>query len=403
MNEEIQIPREEENAGIAPVQALISQDALLKALLEAAVNQAMLVERERHLKAQPHQRSPERTGYANGFKPRTLKSRVGTLNLLLPQTRGGEEPFYPTVLQRYQRTEQALLLTMGEMWVKGVSTRKVGEVLEQLCGCNVSAEQVSRAAKVLDSELEQWRNRALEHPVCVLQLDAIYINARIGGVVRKVATLIALGVDEKGQRSILGVSTALSEAEVHWRGFLDSLVKRGLHGVRYAVSDDHKGLRNALAAVLPTVPWNRCHAHLMRNLLDNCPRKELLPTLVGEVRRVLQAPDLAHAQEALKKLITSYQEKYPDLADWLQANIPEGFAVLQWPEPLRKRLRTSNLCERLNREIRRRTRLIGVFPSTTSLLRLVGTLLMHQDQAWADAPIYLNPDILKSHLSNKQP
>ena len=254
------------------------------------INEAMRLERERHLGVSPYQRSPERRGHANGYKPKTLRSRLGELTLAVPQVREGG--FYPQSLERGLRSERALKLALAEMYVTGVSTRKVAQVTEVLCGFEVSSSEVSRCAELLDEELAAWRERPLgAYPYLVL--DARNERVRQGGRVLDAAVLLALGVDRKGNRELLGVSVALSEAEVHWRGFLQDLTRRGLHGVSLVASDDHPGLGQARKAVLPGVPWQRCQFHLQQNAGHYVPQQAMKPVVAAGIRAIFNAPDEA--------------------------------------------------------------------------------------------------------------
>ncbi|MDN5863572.1 MAG: IS256 family transposase, partial [Salinisphaera sp.] len=262
------------------------------------INEAMRLERERHLAAAPYERSPHRTGYANGYKPKTVKSRLGTLDLAVPQVREGG--FYPASLDKGLRSERALKLALAEMYVSGVSTRKVARVTEQLCGFEVSSTEVSRCAALLDDELVAWRDRPLgAYPYVVL--DARYEKMRHGGTVVDCAVLLAMGIDSDGKRALLGVSVALSEAEVHWRAFLSDLAARGLNGVRLFVSDDHAGLKAARAAVFPAVPWQRCQFHLQQNAGHYVPRKSMRKAVAADIRAVFDAPDQAEAKRLLDR------------------------------------------------------------------------------------------------------
>jgi len=247
--------------------------------MQLLINEAMQIERAAYLGAEPYERSENRKSHANGFKTKTLNSRIGQLELQVPQTRDCQ--FYPSALERGERSERALKLAVAEMYVQGVSTRKVAKITAQLCGLEITSTQVSRAAARLDEELEKWRNRALGQ-VEYLILDARYEKVRVDGTVRDCAVLIAIGVLPSGQRSVLGVSVSLSEAEVHWRDFLQSLCQRGVQGVKFVVSDDHSGLKAARKAVLPAVPWQRCQFHLAQNAMQHTPkvsmRKQVLTT-----------------------------------------------------------------------------------------------------------------------------
>ena len=303
------------------------------------IDHAMKLERAKVLQAQPHERTATRQGYANGFKPKTVATRLGDICFSVPQVRG-DVSFYPSALEKGLRSERALKLAIAEMYIQGVSTRKVAAVLEQLCGLDISSTQVSRATADLDLELDKWRNRQLGSFLYLI-VDARYEKVRMDGVVRSCAVLIAVGIDAQGKRSVLGVSAKLSEAEIHWREFLASLQSRGLHGLRLIVSDDHAGLRAA-------------------------------------------------AQHQLKTIAAKYKESAPNLADWLESNVPESLTVFALPEPQRKKLRTSNSLERLNKEIKRRTRVATLFPNEKSLERLVSALLSEVSDEWESSNSFLN-------------
>jgi transposase-like protein len=353
--------------------------------LRRLLNSAMQLERERHLGAGAYERSPGRRGHANGYKPKTVQTRVGELSLAVPQVREGG--FYPRSLDKGLRSERALKLALAEMSGQGVSTRKVRRVTEQLCGFEVTATQVSRAATELDQVLERWRCRPLgltPH----LWLDARYEKVRQGGVVLDAAVLIAIGTDAEGRRQVLGVSVALSEAELHWRTFLEGLQQRGLTGVELIISDDHSGLRAARRAVWPSVPWQRCQYHLQVNASAYVPRAELRGVVAGELRVIFTAPDRAMADELLARLVQRYEREAPRLAQWLGRNVPEGLTVLSFPASHRPRLRTTNVLGRVNRELKRRTRVATLFPNEASCLRLVSALLMEIGEEWQVSPRY---------------
>ena len=355
------------------------------------MNEAMKLERSSFLQADPFERSSKRQGYANGFKDKSVRSRVGELSLRIPQTRNTEsgENFYPRTLEKGLRSERALTLAVAKMYVNGVSTRRVKEVTSKLCGLEVSSADVSRAAATLDEQLEGWRIRPLEE-VPYLVLDARYEKVRHGGHVIDCAVLIAIGVLANGKRSVLGVSVALSEAEVHWRAFLSSLLERGLRGVRLVVSDSHEGLKSARKAVLPSVPWQRCQFHLQQNASKYVPRKSMRREVAESIRAVFNAPDKEEAERQLKKICTKYQESAPKLVKWAEVAIPEGLTVFQLPQAHQRRLRTSNAIERLNKEIKRRTRVATMFPNGASLLRLVSAIVVEISEDWETGKIYLN-------------
>jgi transposase-like protein len=350
------------------------------------LNEVMKLERTHALGAAPYQRSEQRNGHANGFKPKTVHTRIGALTVDIPQTRGVE--FYPSALEKGVRSERALKLAVAEMYVQGVSTRKVAAITEKLCGLEITSTQVSRAAEVLDEELERWRTRPIgEMPYLIL--DARYEKVRHGGSVVSCAVLVAIGIDPQGKRSVLGVSVSLSEAEVHWRDFLASLAARGLHGVKQVTSDDHAGLRQALKARMTGVPWQRCQFHLMHNAMAFVPRPEMRSQVAEGIRAVFDAPDRCEARRQLEIVAKRHRAKAPKLAEWLEENIPEGLTVFALPARHRRRLRTSNMVERLNEEIKRRTRVAGLFPSDASVLRLISAVVMEISEEWETNRKYL--------------
>lgn len=360
--------------------------------LEILFNEAMRVDRNAFLRAGPHERTSERRGYANGFKPRSVKTRIGNLDLRMPQVRDSEEGFYPRSLERGLRSERALKLAVAEMYLQGVSTRKVKAITEELCGVNISSTEVSRATQLLDEELQTWRDRPLGK-IPYLILDARYEKVRHGGSVVDAAVLIASGVREDGRRCILGVSVSLSEAEVHWREFLKSLQDRGMHGVRLVTTDDHKGLRAAMQSRLTGVKWNRCQFHLQQNAMHYVPRVAMRGEVAADIRSIFNAPDKPSALQRLADIVSKYQEPAPRLAEWMEKNIPEGLTVLDpdlnLTEAERKRLRTTNGLERVNKELKRRTRVASLFPNEASLLRLVSALLMEISEDWETGKVYL--------------
>jgi putative transposase len=352
------------------------------------VNEAMCQERSHALQAQPYERTDARQGRANGFKSKTLATRVGSIQFKVPQVRDGVD-FYPSALEKGIRSEQALKLALAEMYVQGVSTRKVSAIVEQLCGTSVSSTQVSQCAAQLDTELQAWRTRPLgAFPYLVL--DARYEKVRQGGRLLDCAVLLALGVGPNGKRTILGVSAALSEAEVHWREFLQSLQQRGLHGVQFIVSDDHAGLRAARAAVFHAVPWQRCQFHLQQNAQAYVPRLDQRGVVAEAIRSVFLSANRPMADQRLKEVVTGYAQTAPKLAAWMEENLPQGLTVFTLPPDHQRRLRTSNAVERVNMELKRRTRVAGQFPNEASLLRLVSALLAETSEEWETGKIYLN-------------
>ncbi len=352
---------------------------------------AMQIERERFLGAGHYERTPTRQGYANGYKPKRIDTPVGTVTVEVPKTAGHDgAPFYPQSLERGRRSVRAVLLAVAEMYVKGVSTREVEAVMREFGIESLSSSQVSRAARLLDDELEAWRTRPLGE-IKYLMLDARYEKMRHGGIVRDAAVLSAIGIGPDERRRVLGVSIALSEAEVHWRAFLESLQARGMRGVEYVVSDDHTGLHAARRAVLGGATWQRCQFHLARNAIHHAPNVAIRKRIGSELRAVWNANTLAKAETALSELVSGYRDTAPKLAQWLEENVPEGLAVFSLPEHHRRRMRTSNPMERaVQQELKRRTVKVRVFPNEASLERLVSAVLVEIDDKWAvDTKAYI--------------
>lgn len=349
------------------------------------LNESMKRERSEALGAKPYERTEERQGYANGYKPKSLNTRMGKVTVEVPQARGIE--FYPQSLERGTRSEKALKLAIAEMYVQGVSTRRVKEITEQLCGLEISSTQVSRISSLLDEELEKFRNRPLGAFPYVM-LDARYEKVRHDGHVVDAAVLIATGVNLNGRREVLGVSAKLSEAEVHWRSFLESLKARGLHGVKLITSDHHSGLAAARKAVFPAIPWQRCQFHFAQNAQSYVPKRYMREDIARAVRSIFDCDTIEGAKEQVKKVTQEFEKSAPEFAAWLEENVEDCFTVYQvediWD---RKRLRTTNPLELVNREIKRRTRVASIFPNEQSLLRLVTAVLVEINDDWIDAPM----------------
>lgn len=362
----------------------------LPELIRLIINVAMKAERQQYLGVAPYERSEKRRDQANGFKAKSLQTRVGEIAFAIPQVREGE--FYPQALEKGLRSERALTMALAEMYVQGTSTRKVNAIVEKLCGSQVSSSLVSKATGELDPLLEIWRNRPLSE-IRYLFLDARYEKVRIDGQVVDMAVLIAQAVGPDGKRRILGVQLGLGEAETFWRAFLQSLIQRGLCGVRLITSDDHAGLRQALRAVFGGIPWQRCQYHLQQNAMSYVPRREMLAEVAADIRKVFNAPDRPTAEAYLKQTVEKYAQSASRLADWMEANLLEGLTVFAFPEAHRKKLRTNNTQERLNREIGRRTDVVSIFPNEAACLRLVSAILMEQDEEWQTGRTYLAMEI----------
>jgi transposase-like protein len=371
-----------------PLLAMLSESGLeaLPRALGLILNLAMQAERQKYLGLAPYERSSERTDYANGYKDKTIATRVGPVTVAVPQVRSGD--FYPSSLEKGTRSERALKLAIAEMYVQGVSTRRVTAITEQLCGFSLSSTQVSRAAAELDTILAAWRNRPLGR-FRYLYLDARYESVRQNGCVDPAAVLVAIGVDEAGKRQILGVSVSLSEHEVHWRAFLKSLLDRGLSGIELVTSDAHQGVKAACRAVFGGVPWQRCQFHLQQNAQAYVPKQEMKPAVASDIRSVFNAQDRQEAESLLKRVVEKYRTTAPRLSEWMENNLAEGLTVFAFPSAHRRLIRTTNGLERVNKEIRRRTRVCGLFPNEASCLRLVSAVLMEISEEWQTGKAYL--------------
>ena len=341
----------------------------LPEMIRIVINTAMQAERLKYLGVgAPYERSVERQDHSNGYKPKTLKTRAGEITFSVPQVRGGD--FYPGALEKGLRSERALTLALAEMYVQGVSTRKVAAITEKLCGTAVSSAAVSRAASQLDEVLEGWRNRPLgECPYLIL--DARYEKVRQDGQVRDAAVLIATGIARSGKRQMLGVSVSLSEHEVHWRSFLQSLVSRGLSGVRLITSDAHDGLGAARKAVFGGVPWQRCQFHLQQNAQAYVPRQDMKTEVAQDIRAIFNASSLEQAKQMLDKAVQKYEKSASRLSHWLQNNILEGLTVFALPNHSGEPFAPPTDWNASTRRYDGAPRVVGIFPNEASCLRLV--------------------------------
>jgi putative transposase len=360
-------------------------------IIEILLNEAMKLERAEAVGAAHYERSNERKGYANGFKERDYAGVNGPLRVQIPQVRG--MAFYPKSLEKGERSERALKLSVAEMYIQGVSTRKVSAITEELCGFSISSSQVSECAKLLDEELTKFRERPLTEKYAYVYFDAMYEKVRHDHAVISMATLIAVGVDSKGKREILGISAKLSEGEVHWRSFFEDLQKRGLSGVRLFISDDHSGMRAARRGVFPSIKWQRCQFHMAQNAQSYAPKKTMQPELAEAVRLIFQSYDYDAAREQKRKCIEKYKVSAPEFVAWVEENIEEGLTCFSFPGEHRKKIRTVNGVERLNREIRRRTRVVSIFPNTASCERLITAVLKETHEEWGSKR-YLDMSLL---------
>jgi transposase-like protein len=366
------------------------RDEAFSKLLEEIFNQILLAQSTEQLGAEPYERTEGRTAYRNGTRERQLTTRVGTLNLRVPRHRNGQ--FSTELFMRYQRSEQALMLAMMEMVINGVSTRKVESITEELCGKKFSKSTVSTLCKSLDPMVNAFRTRPLESHYPFLMVDAIYVKVRENKRIQSRGLLIAIGINEEGHREVVGFELANSESENSWGEFFGSLKERGLKDVRLVTSDDHKGLVNAVRKHFQGASWQRCQTHFSRNMLDHAP-KALQPEIKEDLRRLYESVDLESARKVRDQIIEKYEAKAPKATNLLDEAFDDITAVLALPLRYRKRLRTTNGAERLNEEIRRRERVIRIFPNEASVIRLMGALLMEQDEKWQTGRKYFDMEL----------
>lgn len=373
----------------------------LRSLLQTVCQAVLEAEMTQFLQAQPYERTAQRQGYRNGYKPRTLTTRVGTLELRVPQDREGR--FSTQLFEHYQRSEQALLLTLQAMYLQGVSTGKVRKVTETLCEKGFSASLVSELTQRLDTQIQAWRNRALTQAYPYLMVDARYEYVRVDHRVQSWGVLIVKGVREDGQREILSVETGNSENETTWAEVFQRLWERGLRGVIYGVSDEHKGLRAAVARYFQGLGWQRCQVHYQRNAQRHVPLRERA-VLAARLRDVFNAPDLVRAQERLQQVIAPYRPSYPKLADWLELTAEDALTVFALPPAHRMRMRSTHGLEAFNGVVDRRTRVVRIFPNEASCWRLVSALALEQTEAWLTGPRYLDMAALEewTELKSKE-
>jgi putative transposase len=373
---------------------MAEQEDFLRPLIQEIIQQVLEAEMEEVLGAGKGERTPNRQGYRAGYYGRTLITRVGKLELRVPQDRQGR--FRTEVFERYQRSEKALVGALTEMYVQGVSTRKVKAITEELCGHEFSASTISRMNQQLDEELQKFAGRQLEEAYPYVILDARYEKVREDAVIRSQAVLIAIGVDWEGRRNVLAVELANRESLSSWREFCLGLKARGLHGVELVISDDHVGLRKAIAEVFTEAAWQRCYVHFLRNALDYLPRKADNDCLT-ELRWIYDRRSIEEARQDLAAWLKKWTGRYPKLCDWVENNIEETLTFYRLPRQHHKNLKSTNMLERLNEEIKRRTLVVRIFPNTAACLRLVRALAVEMHENWLEATRYLNMEYLKEH------
>lgn len=385
---------EGKTASAAVKDILLSNPDGLRDVIRAVVQEVLEAEMDEAIGAQKGERTAERLGYRSGHYSRTLITRVGKLDLRVPQDRAGR--FSTELFERYQRSERALVSTLAEMYVQGVSTRKVKAITEELCGHAFSASAISAINKRLDESLRAFAERFLHEAFAYLVLDARYEKVREAGVVMSQAVLIAVGIDWEGRRQVLAVEMAGRESRSAWKDFLVKLKNRGLRGVEFVVSDDHAGLVAAIGEVIPQAAWQRCYVHFLRNALDHLPRKHADDCL-QELRWLYDRRDLAEARADLATWLAKWSGKYPRLTGWVEDNIEQTLTFFCLPRQHHKHMKSTNMLERLNEEIRRRTFVVRIFPNSQSCLRLVRALAVETNENWMEANRYINMDDLREH------
>ena len=385
--------RNESKPSIAAVKELMGANHdTLREIMQDLLQEMPEGEMTEALGAGKSERSEGRIGYRSGHYNRTLITRVGKLELRVPQDRDGR--FSTELFERYQRSEQALVAALAEMYVQGVSTRKVKAITEELCGHSFSASTISAINKRLDESLTAFARRRLDEPFAYLIIDAKYEKVRQAGVVRSCAVLVALGVDWEGRRQILAVELANRESRSSWKDFLVGLRDRGLHGVEYVVADDHAGLRAAVREVLPDAWFQRCYVHFLRNALDHLPRKADDDCL-QELRWIYDRRALSEARSDLAAWLRKWSPRYPKLTGWAEETIEETFTFYRLPRQHHKHMKSTNMLERFNEEIKRRTIVLRIFPNEDSCLRLIRALAVETHENWLEANRYLNMNDLK--------
>lgn len=365
---------------------LLSSSEQFKGLVESVLNQVLEAQMTEHLGVEIYERSDKRQGYRNGYRVRRLSTRIGALVLRVPQSRDGS--FCTSLFKRYQRSEQAFVLGLMEMYLQGVSTRKVSKITEELCGAQFSKSTVSELCQGLDSQVARFRQRGLadkRYPFVIV--DALVVDVRQEEQVVSMAVLIAYGINEQGYREIVGCYLNDSESQQAWEQVFSDLKQRGLSGVEMVVSDSHGGLVSALKKHFQGASWQRCQTHFIRNILGQTPRR-YRSELAQYLKLIFTAPDSQTARRLVNTLLETYQDKAPAAMDCLEQGLEAALTILQLPEPYRQRLRTTNLAERMNEEIRRRERVIRIFPNAKAVLRVIGALLADKQEEWCKGRKY---------------
>src|SRR4029450_13764075 len=388
------------NRTLKEIKAMMAGDEdFLRPMVRAVIDEFLEAEMAQAVGAEKGERAEGRLSYRSGYYSRSLVTRVGKLELRVPQDRRGR--FSTEIFERYQRSEKALVAALTQMYIQGVSTRKVTAISEELCGHSFSASAISEINKKLDAELGRFARRELESEYAYLIVDARYEKLRENGVIRSRAVLVAIGIDWEGRRQVLGVEMANRESATSWKEFLLGLKRRGLRGVIFAVSDDHPGLKRAIIEVLPEAYWQRCYVHFLRNALDYLPRKVADDCLI-ELRWLYDRRNAEEARRDLAAWLLRWQEKYPKLCAWVEENIEETLTFYRLPREHHKHLKSTNMLERINQELNRSTHVIRIFPNEESCLRLIRALAVEIHEDWIEAHRYLNMEMLREQRKQLQ-
>jgi transposase-like protein len=374
-------------------------DDSFREVFRSMLQELLETEIESHIGASRYERTDSRRGHRNGYQQRMLNTRVGKIELMIPRDRDGN--FRTELFDRYQRSEKALVLAILEMYISGVSTRKVRKITEELCGLDISKSQVSRLTKLLDKDVSTWRSRLLERPYRYLIVDALYEKIRNNGIPLSRAVLIVVGVTADGYREILGTWIGNTETEETWASVFRDLKSRGLRGVKFIVSDNHKGLRRAVGRHFQDVLWQRCHVHFMRNVLQHVKKMDIR-RVADLLRAVTNSLTLEKARQRLDEAVEELRRDYPKVSAMLEDDAEEILSVFHLPEHHRRKLRSTNMLERYNSEIRRRTRVVRIFPNEASCVRLISAMAMEQNEEWM-ARKYIRMEQQVEENSNEKP
>jgi transposase-like protein len=375
------------------VKTILAQGSdFLKPLLSKMLQEVLEEEMNVTLEAGPYERASARKGYRAGYYSRQFITRIGSIELRVPRDRDGK--FSTELFERYQRSEKALLAALVEMYVQGVSTRKVKAITEELCGHEFSASTISNLNKTMDEQLKAFSERSLTHGFPYVMFDARYEKVRENGMIISRAVLVGIGVNWEGNKEVLGVELTNRESRTSWKDFLIKLKDRGLHDVQFIVSDDHDGLKKAIREVFPEAAWQRCYVHFLRNALDYLPRKGDDDCL-QELRWVYGRRNITEAQQDIRAWLKRWETKYPKLCSWVEENIEETLSFYRLPSQHHKHMKSTNLLERLNQELKRRTRVVRIFPNEQSCLRLMRALAVEAHEGWLEENKYLNMALLK--------